>query len=161
MSEELKWSTHALGPARNWDIFAASLVRPVSDALSASRKLEYLVTAVERHRREAIEDAKQAILSTQNRRCAYCNGSKLAGGMRSRCRSTPAHCLEEVSLRYRIPAEPIRRNPSWGIRGSAAIVARLSWSCKRRPRRLRSARRTSGKDRSRYSWNTSCARGRW
>jgi triphosphatase len=62
-SEELKWLTHALGPARNWDIFATSLLGPVSDALSASRELEYLVTAVEHRRHAAFDDAKQAILS--------------------------------------------------------------------------------------------------
>jgi triphosphatase len=39
-SEELEWLAHALGPARNWDIFAASLLRPISDELSASRELE-------------------------------------------------------------------------------------------------------------------------
>jgi CHAD domain-containing protein len=61
-SEELKWLTHALGPARNWDIFAASLLRPVSDALSADRGLEHLVRAVERRRHAAFDDAKQAIL---------------------------------------------------------------------------------------------------
>jgi CHAD domain-containing protein len=62
-SEELKWLTHALGPARNWDAFAASLLGPVRDALSARRELEYLVKAVEGRRHEAFDDAKQAILS--------------------------------------------------------------------------------------------------
>ena len=62
-SEELEWFTHALGPARNWDEFATSLLGPVSDALSASRELEYLVTAVEHRRHAAFDDAKQAILS--------------------------------------------------------------------------------------------------
>jgi inorganic triphosphatase YgiF len=62
-SEELKWLTHALGPVRNWDIFAASLVRPVSDALLANWELEYLVGALERHRHAAFRDAEQAILS--------------------------------------------------------------------------------------------------
>ena len=62
-SEELKWLTHALGPARNWDAFAASLLGPVRDALSASRELEYLVKAVEGRRHAAFDDAKKAILS--------------------------------------------------------------------------------------------------
>jgi triphosphatase len=44
-SEELKWLTHALGPARNWDIFVGDLVRPVSDALPDRRELEQLVSA--------------------------------------------------------------------------------------------------------------------
>ncbi len=58
-SEELKWLTHALGPARNWDAFAASLLGPVRDALSASRELEYLVKAVEGRRHAAFDDAKK------------------------------------------------------------------------------------------------------
>jgi len=63
ISEELKWLTHTLGPARNWDTFTASLLRPVSDALSASRELEDLVRAVEVRRHAAFDDANQAILS--------------------------------------------------------------------------------------------------
>jgi triphosphatase len=62
-SEELKWLSHALGPARNWDIFVASLVRPVSDVLSANQELEHLVRAVERRRHAVFDEAKQAILS--------------------------------------------------------------------------------------------------
>jgi hypothetical protein len=48
------------------------LVRPVSDALSVSRELEYLVIAVGRHRRAAIEDAKQAILSQHYTKSTLC-----------------------------------------------------------------------------------------
>jgi inorganic triphosphatase YgiF len=62
-SEELKWLSHALGPARNWDIFAASLVRPVSDALPDRRELESVVRLVGRNRDAAFDAAKQAILS--------------------------------------------------------------------------------------------------
>src|SRR6202043_272040 len=62
-SGELKWLTHALSPARNWDIFATSLVRPVTDALSVSPNLEDLVSAVEQRRHTAFDAAKQAILS--------------------------------------------------------------------------------------------------
>jgi triphosphatase len=65
-SEELKWLTHALGPARNWDIFIAHLVRPVSDALPDHRELEQLVSAAELLRRAAFDDAKQAILSERH-----------------------------------------------------------------------------------------------
>jgi inorganic triphosphatase YgiF len=62
-SEELKWLTHTLGPARNWDTFVASLLRPVSDALSASWEPEYLIKDAERRRHATFEDANQAILS--------------------------------------------------------------------------------------------------
>jgi triphosphatase len=61
--EELKWISHTLGPARNWDVFATSLLGPVRDALSASGQLEYLVEAVEGRRNAVSDDAKQAILS--------------------------------------------------------------------------------------------------
>jgi inorganic triphosphatase YgiF len=72
-SEELKWLTHALGPVRNWDIFATSLVRPVSDALSAaSPELEYLVRIEEQHRHAAFDDAKQAILSERFTKSTLC-----------------------------------------------------------------------------------------
>jgi inorganic triphosphatase YgiF len=60
-SDELKWLTHALGPARNWDTFADSLLRPLTESLS----LEPLVGAVERRRRAVFDDAKQAILSAR------------------------------------------------------------------------------------------------
>ena len=71
-SEELKWLTHVLGPTRNWDIFAASLAAPVSDALSANRELEYLVRAVERRRHAVFDDAKQAILSERYAKSILC-----------------------------------------------------------------------------------------
>jgi triphosphatase len=71
-SEELKWLTHVLGPTRNWDIFAANLAAPVSDALSASRELEYLIMAVERRRHAVFDDAKQAILSERYAKSMLC-----------------------------------------------------------------------------------------
>jgi triphosphatase len=71
-SEELKWLTHALGPTRNWDIFAANLAAPVSEALSANRELEYLVRAAERRRHAAFDDVKQAILSERYAKSILC-----------------------------------------------------------------------------------------
>jgi CHAD domain-containing protein len=71
-SEELKWLTHVLGPTRNWDIFAASLAAPVSDALSTNQELEYLVRAVERRRHAVFDDAKQAILSERYAKSILC-----------------------------------------------------------------------------------------
>jgi inorganic triphosphatase YgiF len=65
-SEELKWLTHALGPARNWDIFVGDLVRPVSDALPDRRELEQLVSAAGQLRQAAFDDARQAILSERH-----------------------------------------------------------------------------------------------
>ncbi|SDR63464.1 Inorganic triphosphatase YgiF, contains CYTH and CHAD domains [Rhizobiales bacterium GAS113] len=65
-SDELKWLAGALGPARNWDVFAANLLEPVERALPLERDLEQLAEAAEQRRRAAYDDAKQAILSQQH-----------------------------------------------------------------------------------------------
>lgn len=65
-SEELKWFSHALGSARNWDVFLTDLVRPVSDALPDHRELDQLVSAAELVREAAFDNAKQAFLSERN-----------------------------------------------------------------------------------------------
>jgi len=62
-SEELRWIAHALAPVRNLDIFATSLLPPVTRALPARPDFERLVDATERRRRAALDDAKKAILS--------------------------------------------------------------------------------------------------
>jgi CHAD domain-containing protein len=48
------------------------LLGPVSDALSASRELEYLATAVEHRRHAAFDDAKQAIVSERYTKSTLC-----------------------------------------------------------------------------------------
>jgi inorganic triphosphatase YgiF len=62
-SDELKWFGHALGPARNWDIFVTSLIRPVDEALPGRQELSLFAAAAEHCRRAAFEVAKKAILS--------------------------------------------------------------------------------------------------
>jgi inorganic triphosphatase YgiF len=62
-SEELRWIAHTLAPVRNLDIFVASLVRPVTQALPAGPAFELLIDATERRRRAVLDEAKQAILS--------------------------------------------------------------------------------------------------
>jgi inorganic triphosphatase YgiF len=62
-SEELKWLTDSLAPARNWDVFVGDLLRTVTDALSNRPELQQLVSAANRCNRAALDDAKQAILS--------------------------------------------------------------------------------------------------
>lgn len=64
-SDELKWLAGALGPARNWDVFAVNLLEPVERARPLERDLEHLAEAAEQRRRAAYDDAKQAILSQQ------------------------------------------------------------------------------------------------
>jgi inorganic triphosphatase YgiF len=62
-SKELRWLAHALGPVRNWDIFAACLLRPVARALPAGPGFGGLIDATERRRRSALDQAKQAVVS--------------------------------------------------------------------------------------------------
>jgi inorganic triphosphatase YgiF len=64
-SDELRRLAKALGPARNWDVFATNLLKPVERALPLERDLEQLAEAAEQRRRAAYDDAKQAILSQQ------------------------------------------------------------------------------------------------
>jgi CHAD domain-containing protein len=62
-SEELRRIAHAIAPVRNLDIFAASLLPPVSHAMPSGMGFERLLDAVERRRRVVFDQAKQAILS--------------------------------------------------------------------------------------------------
>jgi CHAD domain-containing protein len=62
-SEQLRWLAHALAPVRNLDVFAASLVRPVTQTLSTGLDFERIIDATERRRRAALDQAKQVILS--------------------------------------------------------------------------------------------------
>ena len=67
-SDELKWLADALGPARNWDMFAVNLLEPVERARPLERDLKHLAEAAEQRRRAAYDDAKQAILFQQHTR---------------------------------------------------------------------------------------------
>jgi inorganic triphosphatase YgiF len=63
VSGELQWLAGELGPARNWDVFTASLLRPVEQALPVEVSLGCLLEAAEQRRRAAYERAKEAIAS--------------------------------------------------------------------------------------------------
>jgi len=60
---ELKWLAGTLGPARNWDVFAAHLLEPVERALSVEKDLKRLAEAAEQRRRMAHERARAAVES--------------------------------------------------------------------------------------------------
>jgi inorganic triphosphatase YgiF len=60
---ELKWVGQGLAPARNWDVFAESLLEPVADALDGDRELGRLAVGVERQRRSAYARARETVLS--------------------------------------------------------------------------------------------------
>ncbi len=62
-SEQLRWLAQTLAPVRNLDVFAASLVRPVTQTLSTGLDFERIIDASERRRRAALDHAKQVILS--------------------------------------------------------------------------------------------------
>jgi len=59
--EELKWLAGVLGPARDWDVFAANLLGPVERALPVEADLKRLAEAAEQRRRVAYEGLKEAI----------------------------------------------------------------------------------------------------
>jgi inorganic triphosphatase YgiF len=65
-SDELRWLAKALGPARNWDVFATNLLEPVERALPRERDLKQLAEAAERGRRAAYDDAKRVILTREH-----------------------------------------------------------------------------------------------
>ncbi len=62
---ELKWIGGALGPARNWDVFAENLVGPLEGALADAPELETLARAVERHRAQAYDEVRGLIASAR------------------------------------------------------------------------------------------------
>jgi inorganic triphosphatase YgiF len=61
--EELKWLANTLGPARNWDVFAANMLQPVTQALPVEAELQRLAQLAEQRRRAAYEQAVEAIRS--------------------------------------------------------------------------------------------------
>jgi triphosphatase len=62
-NDELKRIGSALGAARNWDVFAASLVPPVSTALPLDRDLDRLASAKEGRRQASYDAAIEEIAS--------------------------------------------------------------------------------------------------
>jgi triphosphatase len=62
-NDELKSIGSALGAARNWDVFAATLVPPVSTALPHDRDLGHLAGAKERRRQASYDAAIEEIQS--------------------------------------------------------------------------------------------------
>jgi triphosphatase len=62
-NDELKWLGRELGPARNWDVFAVSLLEPVSGVVADARDLARLSSVAQHRRQDAYEHARQTILS--------------------------------------------------------------------------------------------------
>ncbi len=64
-SDELRWLADALGPARNLDVFEASLLAPARSAITEPGHMEALTAAVVRRRKAAYAQAKKAVRSTR------------------------------------------------------------------------------------------------
>lgn len=62
-SEELRWLADALGPARNFDVFEATLLKSVPQDVGSPPALEKLRRAAHRQRRAAYRDAAKAVRS--------------------------------------------------------------------------------------------------
>ena len=63
LGEEIKWLANACGPARDWDVFIASLLKPVLQATTRTPSLRALAQAAKTARASAYEDARHAIES--------------------------------------------------------------------------------------------------
>jgi inorganic triphosphatase YgiF len=61
VGEELRWLLHALGPARNWDVFAESILATVTSALLGPEDRDGLGRAAEAERRRAHQAAAATI----------------------------------------------------------------------------------------------------
>jgi triphosphatase len=61
--EELKWLAGIMGPVRNWDVFAANLLRPVAQALPVEPELQRLAQLADQRRSAAYEQVEEAIRS--------------------------------------------------------------------------------------------------
>ncbi len=61
--DELKWLGNGLGAARNWDVFALSLVDPVGGTVAEPHDMARLSDAAEDRRRAAHGHARETILS--------------------------------------------------------------------------------------------------
>jgi CHAD domain-containing protein len=61
VQSELKLLADSVGPARNWDVFTASLLDPVRSSLPKDADLAQLADAAIRRRRAAYDSAKEAI----------------------------------------------------------------------------------------------------
>jgi inorganic triphosphatase YgiF len=63
--EELRWLARALGPARNWDVFAGSILAPVTSGLLGAEDRDALGRAAECQRLRAHREAEAAIRSAR------------------------------------------------------------------------------------------------
>jgi triphosphatase len=61
LKDELKWFAGSLGPARDWDVFAAELLAPVRSVLHKEPDLENLAEAAKRRQQAAYAAARKAI----------------------------------------------------------------------------------------------------
>ena len=65
VGEELRWLAHALGPARNWDVFTGTILASASSALLSPQDRAALSRAAECQRLRAHQEAEAAIRSAR------------------------------------------------------------------------------------------------
>ena len=63
VASELKWLADGLGPARNWDVLADSLLSPVQRAMPGDRDVAALAGSVAAERKAARDAAREIVLS--------------------------------------------------------------------------------------------------
>ena len=61
----MRWLARALGPARNWDVFAGSILAPVTSALLGPQDRDALSRTAERERLRAHQEAEAAVRSAR------------------------------------------------------------------------------------------------
>jgi triphosphatase len=61
LKDELRWLAGSLGPARDWDVFAVSLLAPVRTVLHTGSDLENLAEAAKQRQQAAYKAARTAI----------------------------------------------------------------------------------------------------
>jgi triphosphatase len=106
-SEELKWLTHALDPARNWDVFADSLLRPGADALSEVWTTSSGPLSVVAARPSMMQIKQSYPNDTPNRCCSCSDGLKRVSGV-----SSPIDPDAQKAVWPKSPIELARRRPS-------------------------------------------------
>lgn len=80
LAGEIKWLADACGPARDWDVFIASLLKPVLQATRRTDSLRALAQAAKAARASAYEDARRAIDSPRYTALLLRLGQWLDGG---------------------------------------------------------------------------------
>jgi len=131
-SEELKWLTHSLAPARNWDVFVGDLLRTVSDALSNRPELQQLVRAADQCNRERPSTTrnKRSYPNDTPARCfGFCDGLRFAVGEISRYRRMQLFFLPRSSVLLRACLNVVTAKPGDAVNASNSLLRQSGIGC--------------------------------